>query len=116
MGDFAPSVTRPGHNRLVRVYGNLWFIFALDNWFYGQNLDLGLAGVFMGGVIRYALTTKSVMAGNIRSTGISIESALRSHEISISIAIRSIELSDFDSIDMRSHPRKYYTLPLSRCS
>ena len=37
------------------------------------------------------------------------------HEIPISIASRSIEFSDFDSIEMRSQPRNYSTLPEIAC-
>ena len=70
---FAASVTGPGHNRFLRVYGKFWFIFAWGNRFYGQKPEFGSWGSIYGGegVVPFALTTESVMAGNFRSIGIS---------------------------------------------
>ena len=45
----AGSVTGLGHNRLSSMYRHFWFIFALGNWFNGQNPNLGLGGVCLWG-------------------------------------------------------------------
>ena len=96
---FAGSVTWPGHNRLLRVYGNVWFVFAMGNWFHGKNPNLGLGGVFMGGGCPLRTNNKIRGGGkhsidqNFRSNQhcdrMKFQFRLRFHRLNFPISIRS---------------------------
>ena len=104
---FATSVTGPGHNCFLRVYGYFWFIFALGNWLDGQNPNLGRGGVFMGGVCPLR-TNNKVRDGGKHSIDRNFRSNQHCDRMKIRFRSRFNRSNCSISIRSKCEPRNYY--------